>query len=89
MERLFRINTVKKLGLLGKRELLDYIEHCRVNISHLRRQIIELQRENERLKLELGYGKTASFTFELTEVLNPNKRPKRKRSRASHTRIAR
>lgn len=84
MERLFRIKNVQKFGLLGKKELIDYINYCQNSIMLLRRQIIDLQRENERLKLELGYGKTGSFLFEVGTIAKKRKSTRKKTARRRH-----
>lgn len=81
MERLFRIRNVNRLNLLGKCELIDFIDHCQNSIAHLRRQLLEQQRENERLRQELGYGETGSFLFDVNEPKQSRKTRQRARKK--------
>lgn len=63
MDHLFELPTTKKLLLLSKEGLIDYIHSYSCSISYLRKQVLELQRENERLRNELGYGQTIAMQF--------------------------
>lgn len=63
MEHLFELPTTKKLLLLSKEGLIDYIHSYSCSVAQLRKQILELQRENERLRSELGYGQTVTIQF--------------------------
>ena len=63
MDHLFELPTSKKLLLLTKEALIDYIQHYSCSFTHLRRQMLDLQKENERLRAELGYGQTVAMHF--------------------------
>ncbi len=63
MDHLFEVPTAKKLLLLTKEDLIHYIQQYSSTNNIQRRQIQDLQRENDRLRHELGYGQTALIPF--------------------------
>lgn len=79
MEYLFEILTAKKLATLNKEELIERIQHHSITISHLRKQMQDLQRETERLRQELGYGETIQFAFVGELELRPRKKEAQER----------
>ena len=63
MDHLFEVPTAKKLLLLTKEDLIHYIQQYSCANTIQRRQIQDLQRENDRLRAELGYGQTVPIPF--------------------------
>lgn len=63
MEHLFELQKSRKLLLLSKEELSEYLQIYTNYVGILKRQLQEAQKENDRLRGELGYGQTIEMPF--------------------------
>lgn len=63
MDQLFETSPTKRDHLASREELSELVHSGIATISLLRRQITDLQREVDALRLELGYGQTLHIPF--------------------------